>query len=74
MMKFISSMFSALCVFLTVTGVYGNEQTFKKGPLAFVTTPIYEFEPVVDGTKVFHDFIIRNRGTAPLEVQKVKTP
>ena len=33
----------------------------------------YIFETVVEGKAVFHDFIIQNKGTKILEVQKVKT-
>lgn len=33
----------------------------------------FEFEPVVDGTEITHDFLIRNSGTAPLAIQQVKT-
>ncbi len=33
----------------------------------------YEFSPVVDGTTVEHDFVVENRGNAPLKISKVKT-
>jgi uncharacterized membrane protein len=33
----------------------------------------FEFEPVVDGTIVTHDFVIKNVGSGVLNVNKVKT-
>jgi len=33
----------------------------------------YEFEPVVDGTHINHDFIIRNTGNGDLAISQVKT-
>ena len=33
----------------------------------------YEFSPVLDGTKVVHDFVIQNKGNATLTVDRVKT-
>lgn len=33
----------------------------------------HEFGAVVEGTVVTHDFILQNKGTAPLEIKKVRT-
>ncbi len=33
----------------------------------------YEFDPVVDGTQVTHDFAIKNTGDGPLAITQVKT-
>ena len=33
----------------------------------------FVFDPVVEGTDVVHDFIVRNTGEADLEIQRVKT-
>ena len=33
----------------------------------------YEFEPVVDGAEVVHDFTIKNAGEATLAIHQVKT-
>ena len=33
----------------------------------------FEFSPVLDGSKVVHDFVIQNKGTATLNVERVKT-
>ena len=33
----------------------------------------YEFDPVVDGTQITHDFAIKNTGNGPLAITQVKT-
>ena len=33
----------------------------------------YEFSPVLEDTRVVHDFVIQNKGDATLQVQRVKT-
>ena len=40
---------------------------------AFYPQTRYEFSPVLDGAKVVHDFVIQNKGTATLKVERVKT-
>ena len=44
-----------------------------KIPSAHLPAARYEFAPVVEGQEVSHNFVLQNKGTAPLEVQKVKT-
>jgi hypothetical protein len=48
-------------------------QVSLKLPLAHLPALRYEFEPVMEGRKVTHDFVVQNKGSAPLEIQKVKT-
>ena len=33
----------------------------------------YEFDPVVDGSQITHDFAIKNTGNGPLAITQVKT-
>ena len=40
---------------------------------AFFPETSYEFTPVLDGAKVVHEFVIQNKGTTILKVEKVKT-
>ncbi|MCP4681347.1 MAG: DUF1573 domain-containing protein [Desulfobacterales bacterium] len=42
-------------------------------PSAFLPADKYEFEPVLEGTETLHDYIIQNKGTAPLKIERVKT-
>ena len=43
-----------------------------KAPKAVVIEPDFEFKPVPEGTKITHDFIIKNEGTETLEITQVK--
>lgn len=42
-------------------------------PSVYVPEPLYQFEPVVSGQDVSHDYIVQNKGTAELEITRVKT-
>ena len=48
-------------------------QISLKLPMAHVPALRYEFAPVMEGKEVMHDFVVQNKGSAPLEIQKVKT-
>ena len=55
----------------------GAEQAFPAldiaWPAAFIPEPEFEFDPVVDGATVVHDFIIQNQGTVPLIIKDIRT-
>ncbi len=65
--------------FLSVFGSYaaqsaGDPSTnSEKVPSIFLPVSQWEFEPVVDGSAVVHDFVVQNKGDAPLNISKVKT-
>ncbi len=42
-------------------------------PSVFFPQTNYEFSPVLEDTTVVHDFVIQNKGTAVLNVDRVKT-
>ena len=44
-----------------------------KLPSVYVPSTTFNFEPVVEGKEVIHDFVIQNKGAALLEVQSVRT-
>ncbi len=44
-----------------------------EGPAIELPELSHEFDQVVDGTQVTHDFIIRNTGNGPLAINEVKT-
>ena len=48
-------------------------QISLKQPLAIVPAPVHQFEPVAEGQEVAHAFIVQNKGSAPLEIKRVKT-
>lgn len=45
----------------------------QKAPRIVAPEGAYHFSPVVDGTKVEHEFVIENKGNAPLKISNVKT-
>ena len=64
----------AVCVLFSAAVSIGDESKGEENqPVAFFQALKYEFSQVVEGTQVTHDFIIQNKGTAPLEIEKVKT-
>jgi hypothetical protein len=74
---------SAMVVLLGAPAAIGAADTPAAAPAASMApaeTPHavlpelkYEFEAVVDGTLITHDFKIKNEGAAELAIQKVKT-
>lgn len=44
----------------------------KDYPRAVVTQMEYVFDPVFEGVQIKHDFLIENRGTAPLVIKNVR--
>jgi hypothetical protein len=57
------ALFAAVC--------FGTQDQTK--PSAFFPETSYEFSPVLDGTKVVHEFSIQNKGRGTLKVERVKT-
>jgi hypothetical protein len=41
-------------------------------PKAVFPETRYEFDAVMEGTKIEHDFVIENHGSAPLEIKNVR--
>ncbi len=65
---------SILAIILILTGNAIRAENLNPAfPSVFVADPIHEFEPVVDGTQVFHEFMIQNRGEDLLIIENVKT-
>ncbi len=72
-LKLISIFFTAVCIVSFDSGAFGASKQTLPSPAAFVPESRYTFPTVIDGTKVTHDFIIKNKGDAPLAIEKVKT-
>jgi hypothetical protein len=51
----------------------GSQDITGAAPQSFYPQTRYEFEPVMEGTQVKHDFMIENRGNAPLIIQNVRS-
>jgi len=60
-------------LFLCGSGGYADQSTGAPEPAAFLPQTSYRFEPVAEGSRVVHEFILQNQGTAPLEIIKIST-
>ena len=49
------------------------ENNVNTYPSAYLPVNTYKFDQVVEGTEIDHQFIIQNKGNAPLNIEKVKT-
>jgi hypothetical protein len=63
---------AVLILMATGSAVWAN-QAIQPAPKLVMEKTQHSFEPVVDGTKVSHDFVVRNEGDAVLKILKVKT-
>jgi len=52
---------------------FASEKAIQESPSAFFPRDKYKFNAVIDGAEVTHDFIIQNKGDAPLIIKDVKT-
>jgi len=73
MKRFLVLFLSGLVCMLFAGGFTAAESQATDSPSVFVPEPRYEFAPVVDGREVAHDFVIQNKGDAPLIIERVKT-
>ena len=62
-----------LCFFLFTINSVAAENIAKTAPKAVLTEQVFTFKPVVEGTTVTHDFILQNKGTTPLVIEKIST-
>jgi len=72
-LKIIFAFALAFCVLFSATGSFGAQDKTLQSPTAFLPETQYAFAPVLEGAEVMHDFILQNKGTAPLEIKKVRT-
>ena len=66
--------FTCLCcsffVFCLMIMISGAQEKEKGSPSIIFPDPRYEFEAVFEGVDVVHDFVVKNTGTAALNIQK----
>jgi len=48
-------------------------ETSPKGPKAILSEEVYEFQPVIEGSQVVHEFVLHNRGDEPLQIIKIES-
>ena len=67
--------FTGLCcsffVFCLLGMTAGAQDKIKDSPSVIFPDPRHEFAAVFDGVEVVHDFVVQNKGTAALDIQKV---
>jgi hypothetical protein len=71
--KLFAVFFVAFCIILLETGTFGLTAQSLQAPSVFIPNSRYNFSPVLDGTEITHDFVIQNKGDAPLAIEKVRT-
>lgn len=62
-------LFLAIC-FLTV---FSGPGLADQKAEAVLSEPVFNFKSAWEGDTVTHDFIVKNQGTAPLEILKIDT-
>ncbi|MBF0451261.1 MAG: hypothetical protein HQK75_11205 [Candidatus Magnetomorum sp.] len=50
-----------------------SAQEIKNPPVAVVTEPTFETQPVIEGNDIVHTFVIKNTGGETLNISRVKT-
>jgi len=58
---------------LNLNSAIKAENNVNTYPSAYLPLDNYEFDTIVEGTEIDHQFIIQNKGTAPLNIEKVRT-
>jgi len=61
----------AMLFAFSVAVCFGAEN--DAAPSVFFPETHFEFTPVLEGSMVVHDFVIQNKGSAALNVDRVKT-
>ena len=72
-MKFKTLAVLSIALFLTLFAAVSFGTQDQPNPSVFFPETSYEFSAVLDGAKVVHEFVIQNKGTAILKVERVKT-
>ena len=64
--------FAVFAQLILITSLAVGAQEDSK-PSAFFPQTDYEFSPVLDGEQVEHEFLVQNKGSAVLTIERVKT-
>lgn len=52
--------------------IFTGNAPAEEVPVVFMPEQVFTFDPVWDGDPVTHDFVLINKGTAPLEILKIE--
>ena len=72
-MRFPSVLIFIVLVSILAAPLAGAAGDTPNVPVAVVPEPGFEHPSVLEGKELFHDYIIRNTGTAELEIKQVRT-
>jgi len=66
---------AAIAMFLMIAflAVFPGPAPADQKPEAVVMEKVFNFESAWEGDTVTHDFMVKNKGTAPLEILKIDT-
>lgn len=62
-----------LAVSLLLPAYGETAEPSSQGPKAYCPEMVFEFRPVVEGTEIVHEFVLHNRGDAPLTIRKIES-
>lgn len=71
--KMLAVFFVAFSILMFGTVTVGLTGQAPQTPSVLIPDNQYTFSPVLDGTEITHDFVIQNKGDAPLAIEKVRT-
>lgn len=71
MKKTIAAVF-LLFLITAQTGFSQQADTTENKPELKIVESTYAFKSISEGIEIIHDFAVKNTGTAPLEIQRVK--
>lgn len=63
-----------ISLFVAVLAVFCLTQKGIAQPVANIEAPVYQFDPVPDGVRVDHEFVIKNDGDSELHIENVLPP
>jgi hypothetical protein len=72
-MKPINFLLLAIIFFLSPLAILSQAEETVGAPSAHFPETAYTFQPVVNGNPISHSYVVQNKGTAILEIQKVDT-
>jgi hypothetical protein len=64
---------ATLALLMFTANVGSAEETAPKVPQAYLPQNIWEFDTVVEGSEIVHEFTIQNKGTRDLDIARVRT-
>lgn len=72
-MKLKTTSLAGILLLLAAAACFGAETKTTETPEAVAVEPVFEFKPVLDGEEVVHDYMIQNKGSAELKIERVQT-